>query len=276
MYLTPQRGSTSGAQRLSRRILPRPRRLCTQLCLWSSHLVGNHYFDFGDTAVAAACSPCHDHVFPSCPDFGSPPRAQATREQRWRHIEHLLFECQCIPGLDSSVAITLLRYDLFWVCSKSDHAEALLRAAFPFIRVPVVAAMDCILPFLLNPAAALGRVSPWHMQLHCLDLVDVEAFRLGVSSAVSTRQPLTVSMLACLLGHPSIRGCSACGPVLILPQRACLRLILLHMSVPVRTGAVADVKAWVWHDVRSICFFSGHAIGGRQGRRRHRCKTHNK
>ena len=73
--------------------------------LRSSHLIGDHCLDFGDTAVAAACSLCHDHVFPSCPDFGSARRAQAAREHRWRHIEHLLFECQCIPGLDSSVAL---------------------------------------------------------------------------------------------------------------------------------------------------------------------------
>ena len=59
------------------------------MSLRSSHLVGDHCLDFGDTAVAAACSICHDHVFTSCPDSGSAPRAQAAREHRWRHIEHL-------------------------------------------------------------------------------------------------------------------------------------------------------------------------------------------
>ena len=74
------------------------------MSLRSSHLVGDHCLDFGVTAVTAACSLCQDHVFPLCPDFVSAPRAPAAREHRWRHIEHLLFKCQCIPGLDSSVA----------------------------------------------------------------------------------------------------------------------------------------------------------------------------
>ena len=63
------------------------------MSLRSTHLVGNHCLDLRGTAVAAACSLCHDHVFPSCPDFGSAPKAQAAREYRWRRIEHLLFEC---------------------------------------------------------------------------------------------------------------------------------------------------------------------------------------
>ena len=50
--------------------------------LRSSHLVGDHCLDFGVTAFAAACSLCHDCVFPSCPDFGSALRVQAAREHR--------------------------------------------------------------------------------------------------------------------------------------------------------------------------------------------------
>ena len=61
------------------------------MSLRSPHLVGDHCIDFGVTAVAAACSLCHDHVFPSCPEFDSAPRAQAARQHRWRHIGHLLF-----------------------------------------------------------------------------------------------------------------------------------------------------------------------------------------
>ena len=133
------------------------------MSLRSSHLVGDHCLDFGVTAVAAACSLCHDHGFPSCPDCGSAPRAQAAREHRWRHIEHLLFECQCSPGLDSSVALTLAQDDLFRLYSGSDHAEAVLLAASPTSRIPVVAATACVVPFLLDPAAALGRMSPWNM-----------------------------------------------------------------------------------------------------------------
>ena len=117
--------------------------------------------------------------------LGSAPGAQAVREHRWRHIEHLLFECRCMPGLDGSVALALLRDDIFWVCSGSDHAEAVLLAAFPAGHVPDVAATACVVPFLLDPAAALGRMSPWHMKLRCLDLV--AAFLLGVLTAVCTR-----------------------------------------------------------------------------------------
>ena len=90
---------------------------------------------------------------------------QMAGEHRWRHIEHLLFEYQCIPGLDSSVALILLRKDLFRVCSGSDHTEAVLLAAFPASLIPVVAATACVVPFLLDPAAALGFMSPWHMKL---------------------------------------------------------------------------------------------------------------
>ena len=164
------------------------------MSLRSSHLVRDHCLGFGHTAVVAACTLCHDHVFPSCPDFGSAPRVQAAREHRWRHIEHLLFECQCILGLDSSVALTLLLDDLFRVCSGSDYAEAVLLTAFPTSRVPVVAATACVAPFLLDPAAALGHMSPWHMKLQGLDLA--AAFLLGVSTAVCTRQPPPASMLA--------------------------------------------------------------------------------
>ena len=135
-------------------------------------------------------------TIPSSPCFriGSAPRAQAAREHRWRHIEHLLFECQCIPGLDGSVAPALLRCDLFRVCSGWDNAEAVLLAAFLTSRIPVVAATACVVPFVLDPATALGRMFPWHMKLRCLDLV--AAVLLGVLTAVCTRLPPAASMLA--------------------------------------------------------------------------------
>ena len=214
------------------------------MSLRSSHLVGDHCLDFGVTAVAAACSLCPNHVFPLCPDFGSAPRAQAAREHRWRHIEHLLFECQCIPGLDGSVALALLRCDLFRVCSGSDHAEAVLLASFPTSRIPVVAATACVVPFLLDPAAALGRMSPWRMKLRCLDLV--EAFLLRVSSAVCTRQPPAASLLerfslpawssvrAWLLRHLTVFD--------FAPAHLPAPDPVLHMSAPVRRGAVADAR----------------------------------
>ena len=64
----------------------------------------------------------------------------------------------------------------------------------PTSRVLGVAATACVVSFLLDPAAALGRMSPWHMKLQCLDLV--AAFLIGVSSAVCTRQPPTAFVWA--------------------------------------------------------------------------------
>ena len=119
----------------------------------------------------------------------------------------------------------------------------MLLAAFPTCRIPVVAATACVVPFLLDPAAALACMSPWHMKLQRLDLV--AAFLLGVSSAVSTRQPPTASMLArfrlpawssvhaWLL---SLRTGSDSAPERCLPAPD----PVLHASAPVRRGAVAD------------------------------------
>ena len=67
--------------------------------------------------------------------------------------------------MDTSVALALLRDDLFRVCSGWDHAEAVLLAVFPTSCIPVVAATACVVAFLLDPAAALGCMSPWYMKL---------------------------------------------------------------------------------------------------------------
>ena len=72
--------------------------------------------------------------------FGSAPRAHADREHRWRHIEHLLFECPSILGTGGTLAVKLLRDDLYNACFGSDHASAVLLAAFPSDRTHVVAA----------------------------------------------------------------------------------------------------------------------------------------
>ena len=160
------------------------------------------------------------------------------------YIDHLLFECQCIPGLDRSVALALLRDDLFRVCSGSDHAEAVLPAAFPSSRIPVVAATPCVVPLLLDPAAALGRMSPWHMKLRCLDLV--AAFLLGVSSAVCTRQPPAMSVLA-RFRLPAWSSVHAWLLRLrtgseLAPERLPAPDPVLHVSAAVRRGAVADAS----------------------------------
>ena len=100
------------------------------ISLRSSRLVGDHLSDFGATDVAPACSSFQDRVSPSCPDFGSASRAHADREHRWRHVEHLLFECPDTLGPGGPLAVKLLHDDLFRACSGSDHASAVLLAMF--------------------------------------------------------------------------------------------------------------------------------------------------
>ena len=91
-----------------------------------------------------------------------------------------------------------------------------LLAAFPTSRIPVVAATVCVVPFLLDPAAALGRVSPWHMKLRCLDLV--AAFLLGVSSVVCTRQPP-----GCVCVGTLFPACLVLRPCVVAPPTNCVR-----------------------------------------------------
>ena len=126
----------------------------------------------------------------------------------------------------------------------SDHAEAVLLAAFPAGHVPVVAATACVVPFLLDPAAAPGRMSPWHMKLRCLDLIT--AFLLGVSSAVCTRQPPAASVLAsfCLPAWSSVRAWLLRLRTVFdfAPEHLPALDPVLHMSAPVRRGAVADAR----------------------------------
>ena len=62
--------------------------------------------------------------------------------------------------MGGTLAITLLRNDLFKACFGPEHASAVLLAAFPSDRTPVVAATAYLVPVLLDPAAALGRVPP--------------------------------------------------------------------------------------------------------------------
>ena len=188
------------------------------LCGFSLSLFCNY---FGETAIAAACSLCHWHVLPSCPEVGSARRAQA-QEPRWRHIEHRLFECPCISGLDSCVAITHLWDDLFWGCSGSDHAEAVSLTAFPSSHVPVFATMACIVPFLLDPANAVGRTSPWHMKLQCLDLGSCRSIPAwfvvcGVHPPAPVRVYVGALSPACLVLRRSVVTPPA---VLILLRRA--------------------------------------------------------
>ena len=104
---------------------------------------------------------------------------------------------------------------------------------FPTGRIPVVAATACVVPFLLDPAAALRRMSPWHMKLQCLDLV--AAFLLDVSSVLAHfRLPAWSSGHAWLL---RLRTGSDFDPAR-LPAPA----PVMHVSAPVRRGTVADAR----------------------------------
>ena len=144
----------------------------------------------------------------------------------------------------TSLAHALLRDDLFRVCSGSDHAEAVLLTVLPTSRIPVVAATACVVPFLLNPAAALGRMFPWHMhmKLQCMDLV--AAFLLVVPFAVCTRQPPTASIL---VASPTERVWFAPEP---LPAHD-------PVFARVRSCALWPMPAWVWRDVGSVLLFFG-------------------
>ena len=234
------------------------------MSLRSSHLVGDHLFYFEATAVASAYSLCQERVFPSCQDFGSAPRAHSDREHRWRHIEHLLFECPGILGTGGTLAVTLLRDDLFKEWFGSDHASAVLLAAFPSDRTPVVAATACLVPFLLDPAAALGCPPPWRMKFQCLSLV--AAFLLGASAAACTRLRPSESVLASLRlpAWSSVHSWfSAYGLVPCLPRRCSLHLLLFCTCPPLCAGALRPMPAWVWHDGRLFLFFlDEHRIQG--------------
>ena len=128
--------------------------------------------------------------------------------------------------------------------SGSDHASAVLLETFPSDHVPVVAATVCLVPFLLDPAAALGRPPPWRIKLQCLALV--AAFLLGVSSAACTQLPQSESVLASLHlpAWSSVHSWLLCLRFGSLSARALLPAPtpVWHMSAPVRRGAAADAR----------------------------------
>ena len=148
---------------------------------------GDHLFDFGATAVACACSLCQERVFPSCPDFGSAPRAHADREHRWRHIEHLLFECPGILGTGGTLAVILLRDDLLRrVLGLIMHRRCCLQRFL--LIVPLL-----WLPRLVSSRSSSTLLLHWdvlplsRMKLQCLSLVAVLAWCVvcGVHEAAS-------------------------------------------------------------------------------------------
>ena len=112
-----------------------------------------------------------------------------------------------------------------------------------------------IIPLLWLPRLVSSRSSstvllpwdvppPWRMKLQCVSLV--AALLLGVSSAVCTRLPPSESVLATLhlpawssvhLWLLCLRSCSLSAPALLPAPTP-----VLHMSAPVRKGAVADAR----------------------------------
>ena len=136
--------------------------------------------------------------------------------------------------------------DLFRECSVSDHASAVLLATFPSAYTHVVAATACLVPFLLNPAASMGRSPPWRMKLQCLARALVKAFLLGVSTAACTRLPPSESVLASLHlpAWSSVQSWFVCMRIRSPSAPALLPATtpVLLMSTPVRSGAVADAR----------------------------------
>ena len=133
---------------------------------------------------------CHDHVIPSCPDVASVPIAVATWEFRCRHIEHLLVEIQCVPGLGSSVARLRIQVDFYgFVLGRIMRRRCCWRRSrpviFPMLQPRLVLSRSCL---------TLGHMSPWHTRLQWLNLVAV--FLLGVSSVVCARQAPAAPMVA--------------------------------------------------------------------------------
>ena len=82
------------------------------------------------------------------------------------------------------------------------------------------------------------------MKLQCLDLV--AAFLLGVSSAVCNRQPLTAAVLARfrLPAWSSVHAWLLCLRTRsdFAPEHLPAPDPVLHVSSPVRRGAVADAR----------------------------------
>ena len=112
-------------------------------------------------------------------------------------------------------------------------------------ETPTINAIDCQAEVVYyDPAAALGRTSPWHMKLRCLDLV--AAFLLGVSTAVCTHHPPDASVLTrfSLPAWSSVRAWLLRLRTVFdfAPAHLPAADPVLHMSSPVRRGAVADAR----------------------------------
>ena len=95
---------------------------------------------------------------------------------------------------------------------------------------PITGTIGCnafLVPFLLDPAAALGRHPHGHMKLHCSDLAP--AFLPGLCCMDCARQSPSASASLCILAWSAVAFALA-----VLPAFA----PVLHLSAPVRSCAV--------------------------------------
>ena len=97
----------------------------------------------------------------------------------------------------------------------------------------------------INPAAALGRVSPRHVKLQCLGLIAAFLCRLRCAPA-RPRPRLCWHAFACLPGPPSMHAWLLRLWIQIgsdfAPERLPAPDPVMHVSAPVRRGAVADAR----------------------------------
>ena len=129
-------------------------------------------------------------------------------------------------------------------CAVCTQAEAVSHAVFPDASISVDVASACLVPFLLDPVAALGHHTPGVVKHQCQRLV--AAFLLGVSCVVCTRQPLPAPVLCglCLPEFSALKSwlhwaapLPAASPVAVPPSAP-----VLHISLPTGRGAVADAR----------------------------------
>ena len=188
-----RRGSTSGTLPPGRFIPLRPRRLCNWLChcgrLISSEIIS---FTSGSRLLPPRVVSVRTAFSPRVLILG----LLLGLAQSGNAGGATLNTCPGISGLGRFLAVTLLRDDLFRPCSGSDSAAAVLLVAFASECTPVLVTTTCHVPFLHDPAAALGRHPPWRMALQCLAIVAV--FLLGVSSAARAHLQPSTSTLASL------------------------------------------------------------------------------
>ena len=83
------------------------------------------------------------------------------------------------------------------------------------------------------------------LQLQCLALVAAYAFQPRMASAGCTPARGGVGEPSPSFGRPAARGCSACSPVLFLPRRNRLLLLLFCTRPPLFVRVLWPVPAWV-------------------------------